>query len=166
MRAKVRAGFWLLLCCWQFGALSAQSYVGVSDTLVVKDSVSAAACCLQQQELPFWFSARGSVDWQPEGEEAVRFTMFYAVAKDSLLYVHLSKFGIELARALFRPDSVFLLLSATGNYWTGTYAVLGRKVGYPVDFSLLQGLLTAMPDAPYVQTDSNGLLRTAQWGAS
>lgn len=154
---------WLWLCCFQAGRLSAQSYTGVSDTLSIADSVENTDFCPVRQELPFWFSARGNAEWQPSDESPLRFSVFYVLAKDSLLYVHLSKMGMELVRVLLRADSVFVLLPMKDAYWKGTYASLSRRTGFPLDFQMLQGLLAATPPAPRQQTDTNGLLQKAQW---
>ena len=87
------------------------------------------------------------------------------MAKDSAVYLHVSKFGIELGRALCRPEKVVVLVHQESGYWEGSYALLRKKTGLPVDFEMVQDLLLLTPHNAQVDIDSSGYLRKAQWAS-
>ena len=66
-------------------------------------------------------------------------------ARDSALWVSVVKL-VEVARALATPDSVWISVPLADNYFAGTYAELGKKIGRTVSFAEMQAMLHA-PDA-------------------
>ena len=66
---------------------------------------------------------------------------FVVNRKDSIIYINISKFGIEGARLVLTPDSVKFLNHLSSNYYVGNYALLEQWTGFKTDFYLLQSLL-------------------------
>lgn len=49
--------------------------------------------------------------------------------------------GIEMARILIRPDSLWLVNRYNKNYWSGAWADLETNIGFPLDYRWLQDVL-------------------------
>ncbi|MBO4773408.1 MAG: DUF4292 domain-containing protein [Bacteroidales bacterium] len=112
-----------------------------------------------------WLSVRASGRMEIPGAGGLELNLFAVVAKDSAVYLHVSKFGIELGRALCRPEKVVVLVHPESGYWEGSYALLRKKTGLPVDFEMVQDLLLLTPHNAQVDIDSSGYLRKAQWAS-
>ncbi len=89
-----------------------------------------------------WFSSRMNCAIHREEGAELNFSVFMVVAKDSIIYLNVSKFGIELGRMVCTPDSIRLLVHPSTLYWTGTYADVYRVTGFALDYFILQSLLT------------------------
>ena len=59
--------------------------------------------------------------------------------RDSVLWLSANKF-IELGRAKFTPDSVFVYAKVMNRYFAGTYAEMEKELGFTTDFATLQAL--------------------------
>ncbi len=113
-----------------------------------------------------WLSVRGVARVEMPGMGALDLNLFAVVRKDSLIYLHVSKFGIELGRALCTPEKVVVLIHPESAYWTGGYSLLRKKTGLPLDFDMVQDLLLLTPKNVRTVIDSNGYLRKVQWVSS
>jgi hypothetical protein len=70
------------------------------------------------------------------------FNVFVVNRKDSIIYINVSKFGIEGARLVLTPDSVKFVNHLSSNYYVGTFSVrelLGLDES--IDFYMVQSLL-------------------------
>lgn len=75
--------------------------------------------------------------------EAMSFTGSLKMAKDSLVWVSLrSSLGIELARVLVTPDSVWMNSKVLKMKEKGDWKLVREWTGYGLDFYALQGILT------------------------
>ncbi|MBO7623835.1 MAG: DUF4292 domain-containing protein [Bacteroidales bacterium] len=110
-----------------------------------------------------WLSVRASGRMEVPGAGGLELNLFAVLAKDSVVYLHISKFGIELGRALCRPEKVVVLIHPESGYWAGSYALLRKKTGLPLDFEMVQDLLLLTPHNARVEIDSGGFLRKVQW---
>ena len=110
-----------------------------------------------------WLSVRGVAHFDMPGMGGLDLNLFAVVRKDSVVYLHVSKFGLELGRALCRPESVVVLLHVESSYWKGGYSQIRQKTGLPVDFQTLQDLLLISPVNAQTVVDSNGFLAKASW---
>ena len=70
------------------------------------------------------------------------FNVFVVNRRDSIIYITISKMGIEGARIVLTPDTVKFLNHLSSNYYIGNYAVLDKLVGFKTDFYMVQLLLT------------------------
>ena len=111
-----------------------------------------------------WLSVRGNAEIRfPGADDGLIVNYFAVLAKDSLMYLHISKFGIELGRVLCSPDSLTLLLHTSQSYWQGTYTVLYSTLGVPLNFRMLQDLFLLSPGLPGKSVGTDGFLTQTVW---
>jgi len=66
--------------------------------------------------------------------------------EDSAVWLSVSPaLGIEAARVLIRPDSVFFIDKIKNQYYTGGFEALDTLINYYADFNVLQNLLVGNP---------------------
>ena len=84
--------------------------------------------------------------------------------RDSVLWLSANKF-IELGRAKFTPDSVFVYAKVLNRYFEGTYSDLRDKTGVATDFATLQALFIGENEAVrrnWIQADYNDWRETIE----
>ncbi len=69
------------------------------------------------------------------------FTVTMRLKKDSVLWLSISKLGIEGARVLITKDSVKFLNRLKNQYFKGDYAYISKLLNTELDFEMLQSLL-------------------------
>ncbi|MDR1793133.1 MAG: DUF4292 domain-containing protein [Bacteroidales bacterium] len=79
-------------------------------------------------------------DYENESEQ-MAVNVFFVNRKDSIIYLNISKFGIEGARAVFTPDSVKYVNHLESSYYSGDYHIVPQLLGFEADFYMLQALL-------------------------
>lgn len=89
-----------------------------------------------------WISYQLKINMKQNGEQ-LAFQCFFVNRTDSLLYFNLNKSGIELARVVLTPDSVILVNKLEKQYYRGDYSIMFKLFGFPLDFQMVQSLLTA-----------------------
>jgi hypothetical protein len=65
--------------------------------------------------------------------------------RDSIMWVNVKKFGLEAARALVTPDSVFVLNRLEKTYSARGLESLQRQYSLPAGFDLIQSLILSTP---------------------
>ena len=78
-------------------------------------------------------------------------TVSIRVQKDSLIWLSISKLGIEGARVLIAHDSVHILDKINRQYAVADYGTISRQFRFPLNFGLLQALLVGnlpLPSQP------------------
>lgn len=63
------------------------------------------------------------------------------MAKDSLIWIRLSKFGIEAMRVLITPDSIWVLDKLSNRLEVADFSLAEEYTGLEADFSTLQDLI-------------------------
>lgn len=118
-----------------------------ADTVVTRPETAAAV----YDTLPpmasgyEWISYRGKADIVDTG--GTRTCNFFMVNRvDSIIYLNISAYGIEVMRAVLTPDSVKYVNKLTYQYYCGTYAPLRLLLKRPVDFALVQDLFQGFGD--------------------
>jgi hypothetical protein len=86
-----------------------------------------------------WISYRANVTVSNSSPDNVN--AFVVNRRDSIIYINVSKFGIEGARLVLTPDSVKFINHLASNYYVGNYALLEQWTGFKTDFYMLQSLL-------------------------
>jgi Domain of unknown function (DUF4292) len=61
--------------------------------------------------------------------------------KDSLLWISVSKLGLEIGRGLIRSDSAFITNDWEHTYWTGSLKEIGIKYNVPAGLADIQALV-------------------------
>jgi hypothetical protein len=86
-----------------------------------------------------WYSSRLSVEISTSGDEEI--SAFLVNRRDSVIYLNLNKFGIELARAVLTPDSISMVNRFEKTYYKGDYSLVSRLYGFPLSFDFIQSIL-------------------------
>lgn len=108
-------------------------------TLAVWDSLPPMANGYQ------WISYRGKADIVDTG--GTRTCNFFVVNRiDSIIYLNISAYGIEVMRAVLTPDSIKYVNKLTYQYYYGTYAPLRLLLKMPIDFAFVQDVLNGRGD--------------------
>jgi len=92
-----------------------------------------------------WLSYRGKADIVDTGGTRTC-NIFMVNRVDSIIYLNVSAYGIEVMRAVFTPDSVKYVNKLTYQYYCGTYAPLRLLLKMPVDFAFVQDVLNGHGD--------------------
>lgn len=86
-----------------------------------------------------WITYRGKADISDTG--GTRTCNFYVVNRtDSILYLNIHASGIEIARAVFTPDSIIYVNKLTYQYFKDTYDPLNKHLPFNVTFETVQAL--------------------------
>jgi hypothetical protein len=86
-----------------------------------------------------WITYRGKADIIDTG--GTRTCNFYMVNRiDSLLYLNIHAYGVEVMRAVFTPDSITFVNKLTYQYYKGTYAPIRSRLPFLFDFQTVQAL--------------------------
>lgn len=86
-----------------------------------------------------WITYRGKADIiDREGTKTCNFYMVNRI--DSILYLNVSAYSIEVIRAVFTPDSVIYVNKLTSQYYRGDYAPIRRHLPFDFDFQVVQAL--------------------------
>lgn len=84
-----------------------------------------------------WISYRGKANITDTG--GTRTCNFFMVNRtDSILYLNVHAYGVEIMRLRFTPDSVIYVNKLTYQYYKGTYAPLRLLTGIPIQFPMVQ----------------------------
>jgi len=92
-----------------------------------------------------WITYRGKFDLKDTS--GTKSGNFYMVNRtDSILYLNIHAYGIEVMRAVFTPDSITYVNKLTYQYYKGTYAPFRRFLPFAVDFQTVQALFNGDTD--------------------
>ncbi len=69
------------------------------------------------------------------------FTASLRIKKDSIIWLSISKLGIEAARVLITKDSVRFMDRINTQYFKGDFAYITKLMNFQVDYEILQALL-------------------------
>jgi len=81
-------------------------------------------------------------------KETQSVSAFYVNRKDSIIYINISKFLIEVARVVLTPDSVKYIENLSSTYYSGDYSFINKMIGFNVNFKLIQAIFAGedIPD--------------------
>lgn len=86
-----------------------------------------------------WITYRGKADIIDTG--GTRICNFYMVNRtDSILYLNIHAYGVEVMRAVFTLDSVKYVNKLTQQYFCDTYTPINRFLPFAFDFQTVQAL--------------------------
>jgi len=96
---------------------------------------------LKSNELRFtWLKAKLSAEALIDSSSN-SFTIALRMKKDSIIWMSISKLGIEGARVLITKDSVKFTNTIQNKYFKGDYAYISKLLNTELDFEMLQSLL-------------------------
>lgn len=104
---------------------------------------------LKTNELKFsWLKAKLNAEALIDSSSN-SFTISLRMRKDSVIWMSLSKLGIEGARVLITRDSVKFTNTLQNKYFKGDYAYISKLLNTELDFEMLQSLLVGNSVAFY-----------------
>lgn len=86
-----------------------------------------------------WYSSRLSVEISTSGTDEI--SAFIVNRRDSIIYININKFGIELARAVLTPDSITMVNRFEKTYYKGDYSIITKLYGFSLTFDMIQSIL-------------------------
>ncbi|CAN5544056.1 hypothetical protein BH10BAC1_BH10BAC1_00200 [soil metagenome] len=96
---------------------------------------------LKTNEFKFnWLNAKLNAEAEIDSSSA-SFTISLRMKRDSIIWMSISKLGIEGARVLITKDSVKLINRIKNTYFVGDFAYISKLVSTDLDFEMLQSLL-------------------------
>ena len=105
---------------------------------------------------PQFLSAKASLYSETDGS-AISANANIIWYRDSVIWLNVRKFGIEAARVLIRPDSVFIIYRLDQTYTAQSMPDLQHEYNLPAGFPLLEQLLLARAWLPEGQTFQAGI---------
>lgn len=96
---------------------------------------------LKTSEFKFtWLKGKFSVE-ESVDSTANSFTVSLRMRKDSVIWMSISKLGIEGARVLITKDSVKFTNTINSKYFKGDFAYISKMLNTELDYEMLQSLL-------------------------
>nr|WP_293833881.1 DUF4292 domain-containing protein [uncultured Arsenicibacter sp.] len=93
-------------------------------------------------EIDFNFlTAKAKVSFKSKDQDIDNATVNIRVAKDSLVWIAISKIGVEAARVLVTRDSITILDKINNEYTQYDFPGLSKRFNFDMNFELLQALI-------------------------
>ncbi|MFZ4398556.1 MAG: DUF4292 domain-containing protein [Bacteroidales bacterium] len=98
-----------------------------------------------------WLSAKFSADYEVD-DNNTSFSGQIRIRKDSVIWISISKFSIEVARMLITEDTVKFINWMDNNYFISDFNYINRFINNAVDFDMLQAFFIGN-DFKYYEND-------------
>lgn len=144
--AKINFRFLLLMLCSlviAFSSCKNQKKITLNNGKCILDFKNARTLTTNLKTKEFKFdrlSAKLSVEAVIDSADN-SFTVTLRMKKDSVIWMSMSKLGIEGARVLITRDSVKFMNRQKSQYFKGDYAYISKLLNTELDFEMLQSLL-------------------------
>ena len=102
-----------------------------------------------------YLTAKAKIGFKSPQEELDNATINIRVQKDSLIWLSVSKLGIEAVRGLISRDSIVIIDKIHREYSVYDFATLSRRFNFTMNFALLQALVLGnvpLPNQPAQKT--------------
>jgi hypothetical protein len=140
-----------LLLLLSFSSCKNQKKITLNNGKCILDFKNARTLTtyLKTNELKFtWLKAKLSAEALIDSSSN-SFTISLRMRKDSIIWMSISKLGIEGARVLITKDSVKFTNTIQNKYFKGDYAYISKLLNTELDFEMLQSLLVGNSVAFY-----------------
>ncbi|MDQ3046093.1 MAG: DUF4292 domain-containing protein [Bacteroidota bacterium] len=138
-----RTSILLLLCMIAFGSCKNKKHLTLNNGKCILDFKNAKTLTSNLKTSEFKFdrlnakiSAEAVID-----SSSNSFSITLRIKKDSVIWMSISKLGIEGARVLIKKDSVWFLNRLENKYFKGDFAYISKLLNTELDFEMLQSLL-------------------------
>lgn len=91
-----------------------------------------------------WLSAKAKIAFKDDSQSR-KATANIRLRKDSVLWMNVKKLGIEAARILITPDSIYIVDRIHKEYVVGDFSLIQQQYHLPADFNLLQNMILGNP---------------------
>lgn len=88
-----------------------------------------------------YLTAKSKLSFKSQTQDISNANLNLRVRKDSLIWISISKMGIEAVRALITRDSVFIMDKLERRYAVYDFPALSRQFNFEMNFDLLQALI-------------------------
>lgn len=96
---------------------------------------------LMSEEINFdWFTAKAKIKYNDENT-GITVSSSIKMKKDSLVWMNVKKFGLEVARVMITSDSVYVMDRFNREYYVEDIAYVERLYNIPSDLSTIQNIL-------------------------
>ncbi len=141
-----------LWACKPHNTISPPNYSPI-DSLSIKTPQSTASILSAPQVYTLnylWYSTRMAITVKNTAQEqdVISVNAFYVNKKDSIIFITISKMGIEGARLVLEKDSVKYINHLNQTYYWGTYRIFEYILGCKIDFSMIESLFLGQ-DLPF-----------------
>ncbi len=115
-----------------------------------------------------WFAAKAKIDYEDQNFSQ-HFTSNIRIRKDSVIWMNIKKLGVEAARVLVRPDSIFVINRLDKSYIANSLENLPFDFGLPPSieeqdvFSVFQSVLYADPIWFLQRSDLEAKIKAKQY---
>ena len=99
-----------------------------------------------------YLKARSKFSFKSKDQDIDDARVDIRMQKDKVIWFTVSKVGIEAARVLVRPDSIFIMDKIHSEYYTYDFATLSSQFNFNLSFGLLQSILIG--NMPVPRSDS------------
>jgi hypothetical protein len=133
----------LFIVAFAFSSCKTQKKIQLNKGKCILDFKNARTLTtnLKTKELQFeWFKAKLSADAYIDSASN-SFSVALRIKKDSVIWMSLSKLGIEGARILITKDSVKFVNTIDKRFFKGDFAYISKLLNTELDFEMLQSLL-------------------------
>ena len=140
---KTRLLFGLLIIVAAFSSCRSHKKITLNNGKCLLDFKNARTLTSNLKANEFKFdrlNAKFSAETEIDSTSA-SFTVTLRMKKDSLIWMSISKLGIEGARVLITKDSVKLVNRIKNTFFIGDFAYISKLVNTELDFEMLQSLL-------------------------
>ncbi len=87
-----------------------------------------------------WYSARISISMSSSDDEI---SGFIVNRRDSLFYLNINKFGIEIARVVLTKDTISMVNRFEKTFYQGDYSIVSKLYGISLTFEMIQSIFMA-----------------------
>ncbi|MEM9821084.1 MAG: DUF4292 domain-containing protein [Bacteroidota bacterium] len=91
-----------------------------------------------------WLSAKAKISFK-DNSQSRKATANIRLRKDSVLWMNVKKLGIEAARILITPDSIYIVDRIHKEYAIGDFSLVQQQYHLPANFDLLQNMILGNP---------------------
>jgi len=95
-----------------------------------------------------YFAARAKISYD-DGKQKINAVSNIRVRKDSIIWMSISKLGIEGARLKVDQDSIYVLNRLKKNYSAKSFKELSKQLDFDVDYNLIESVVLGNLIYPY-----------------
>ncbi len=128
----------LIIGCKSKQHLPVQKEIQPNEMLFTENTTDSIFEKMNQNQFHYdWLSAKFSADYEVDNNNT-SFSGQIRIQKDSVIWISISKFSIDIARLLITQDSVQFINWTDNSYFKTDFNYINRFVNNAVDFDMLQ----------------------------
>ncbi len=129
---------------------TAKIFVSQLDTVT---ETSATTMTFKRQNNQ-WYSSRITIGTSTSDDEI---SGYIVNKRDSIIYLNINKFGIELARIVLTIDSISMVNRFEKTFYKGDYSIVNKLYGISLSFDMVQSIFLGEGFKDFFSTSQNNL---------